>query len=64
MRHWPVQLLTDWKQVSDQYLALRLSLNLPAVRDEVIERGKHWWTVAGAVTGLFALVLALASFYF
>jgi hypothetical protein len=64
MRHWPVQLLTDWKQVSDQYLALRLSLNLPAVRDEVIERGKHWWTVAGAVTGLLALVLALASLYF
>jgi hypothetical protein len=64
MRHWPVQLLTDWKQVSDQYLTLRLSLNLPAVREEVIERGKHWWTVAGAVTGLLALVLALASLYF
>lgn len=63
MRQWPVQLLTDWKKISDQYLALRHSLNLPAVRDEVIERGKHWWAVTGAVIGLVALALSMVGLY-
>lgn len=64
MRNWPVELLTDWRKISDQYLALRHSLNLPAVREEVLERGKHWWTVAGAATGFVALTLAMIQLYF
>lgn len=61
VRQWPIEFLTDWESISDSYRQLRSSLNLPAVRAEVLEQGKHWWTVASVVLGLAAVVIALVA---
>jgi hypothetical protein len=63
IRHWPVQLLTDWRDVSDQYSLLRESLNLPAVRAELIDNGKSWWNSVTATLGVLALIAALVGIY-
>jgi hypothetical protein len=63
IRHWPVQLLTDWRGISDQYCMLRESLNLPAVRAELIENGKSWWNSVTATVGVLALIAALVGIY-
>jgi hypothetical protein len=63
IRHWPVQLLTDWREVSDQYSMLRESLNIPAVRSELIENGKSWWSSVTATLGMLALIAALVGIY-
>lgn len=63
IRHWPVQLLTDWRDVSDQYALLRESLNLPSVRAELIENGKSWWSSVTATLGALALIAALVGIY-
>jgi hypothetical protein len=61
VRQWPVEFLTDWESISASYRELRLSLNLPAVRAEVLEQGKHWWTVASVMLGFVAVVVALLA---
>lgn len=63
IRRWPVELLTDWKQISDNYRQLRDSLNLVAVRAEVVERAKDWWGVVGVSAALIGLVAALVGLY-
>lgn len=63
IRRWPVELLTDWVQISDNYRLLRKSLNLPAVRAEVIERAKDWWKVVGVSAGAVGLIVAILGLY-
>ena len=61
VRQWPVEFLADWESIPASYRALRESLNLPAVRAEVLEQGKHWWTVVSVILGLAAVVIALIT---
>lgn len=62
IRKWPVELLTDRTEISQRYLALRESLNLPRSRAELMEAGKSWWSSAstvGASVAALAAVLGL-----
>lgn len=59
VRQWPVEFLSDWESISTNYRALRTSLNLPAVRAEVLEQGKHWWTVSSVILAVIAVIIAV-----
>ncbi len=63
IRRWPVELLTDRLQISENYKLLRHSLNLHAVRAEVIERAKDWWNVVGVSAGALGLIAAIFGLY-
>ena len=61
VRQWPIEFLADWESITASYRELRASLNLPAVRAEVLEQGKHWWTVVSAALAFAAVVIALVA---
>lgn len=70
VRKWPVQLLIDRQDMLQKFVGLRESLNLSAVRTEVLEQGRHWWTVAAywlaALVGILTIVqtvFAVLAFY-
>lgn len=63
VRKWPVEFLAQKEDALRHYEDLRESLNLPAIRDELIEAGRHWWTVVGTWTALVAAVIAIIGIY-
>lgn len=63
IRKWPVQFLSDWEEITRNYLRLRESLNLPNVRTEVLERGKSWWNLFTAGLGGFAFVATISTLF-
>lgn len=63
IRKWPVELLTDRTEISQRYLALRESLNLPRSREELIEAGKSWWSSSATVGATVAALAALLGLW-
>lgn len=63
IRRWPVELLTERKQIAYNYRELRNSLNLVAVRAEVVDRAKDWWSAVGVTAGTLGLIAALVGLY-
>lgn len=61
IRTWPVQFLSDWQLINDNYATLRDSLNIPNVRTELLERSKHWWIVFSASLAFLALAVAMLA---
>lgn len=59
IRKWPVELLTDRTEISQRYLALRETLNLPKARAELVEAGRSWWATASVAAASVAAIGAL-----
>lgn len=62
VRNWSVELLIDKESVQLAFRTLRKSMNLPELREEILERARSWYAavgtvlaVAAAITGIFSL---------
>ena len=58
IRRWPVQLLSDRIQHSDNILITRERFNLPNVRQEILDRARSWWTVVAATLAIVSLIVS------
>ncbi len=58
-RRWPVELLSDREHLSSAIRGARFALNLAAVRAEVLDRAKSWWSVLGFLVGILTLLFGL-----
>lgn len=60
IRRWPVQILSDRLEHSDNILRARQRFNLPNVRQEILDRARSWWTVFAATLAIVSLIVSFA----
>lgn len=53
-----ITLLPDRSDISEKYSKLRSVFNLDAVRKEIVDAGRNWWTVAAVVISVVAIILS------
>lgn len=63
IRKWPVEFVAHKEEVLRDYQSLRESLNLPGIRGELIEAGRHWWSVVGIWAAFVTVVIAIIGIY-
>lgn len=63
VRNWPVELLIDKQSTQIAFKALRASMNLPKLREEILDRARTWYSGVGSLLAFIGALLALVGLF-
>lgn len=63
VRNWPVELLIDKQSTQIDFKALRASMNLPKLREEILDRARTWYSGVGSLLTFIGALLALVGLF-